>query len=942
MEPAVLTTRCFLILVSVVLAVRDDCWGAEPPRADPFQRFELPDAWESNFWASPNAHALLILSPQAVADLVPTQAGIHFCRCPVCEVSEADEPLTWSVTRPQELLCRACGASIPKDLDKKKGKVVEEPEKPRDPPKDKDKDKDEEKDHDKKEKKEPKEDKPEAKDDKKGDPEDTVEVLPGVIHKYPYHEVEPERQRYPDERLYLAAKRDDQAREILSKTALYAAVRYHEQPLERKDSRLARLTATIVLRFAQTYPAYATHYDQPNSPKYFDKADLPPPYRRGYQTGKWEWTGSQNVPLNLVIAYALIREDPALAEAGRLLKEVEPNKIIEENLFRASAEFARRQTDELTEASLHVDRGILAVGRLLNDPTYVADALGRLERFAMRGFYHDGFWREGTLTSHRRVIGQLDGYLDRLLAARPDPPMLALARHAGSAVLTDQRAEPSGVVLASWPDPELAKIPRAPILLGGLGLARLAIGQGENAVDLELRGLDTPGPDQIERQALRLSVGGRTVLGDLDEGPGLASGFDRASVSRNTVVVDGLNQRESPAGAREPAPGGDFLFFAADPDFQVVTLDDPRAYPVSTTRYRQTLIASAGARARYAISVFEVSGGTRHDELFQSSSGSSPRWRLSVPTTPGPDSLLAPGLSVLPTARASDGRWFVQSYGNFHPISQGVISRPAQAWLANPGLNAAPGPLRIHLLTSTPLTAITATSPDLAGAQPLAPRDESVRGSLIVRHQSADGAPIRSIFLTVFEPVSAAIPPLTRVGLVPSTAGMVVIYLETADGLDYVCVNLSPGKALKTTLPDGRSLETDGLSVRLNGSGLVLAGGTFAACAGQVVRINPAIGRIVWAARQVSEKSHGWFESDSPLPDPDSLAGRVLLIRHGDGLTRGWTLTRVENTADGARLHVREEPGFLIDPETDTARYYQFPHKAIAGPNTFRIARIVR
>ena len=37
-------------------------------------------------------------------------------------------------------------------------------------------------------------------------PEDAVEVRPGVTHKYPYHEVEPPRQRYPGERLYLAAK----------------------------------------------------------------------------------------------------------------------------------------------------------------------------------------------------------------------------------------------------------------------------------------------------------------------------------------------------------------------------------------------------------------------------------------------------------------------------------------------------------------------------------------------------------------------------------------------------------------------------------------------------------------------------------------------------------------------------------------------------------------
>ena len=61
-----------------------------------------------------------------------------------------------------------------------------------------------------------------------------------------------------------------------------------------------------------------------------------------------------------------------------------------------------------------------------------------------------------------------------------------------------------------------------------------------------------------------------------------ANGWDRATASHNTVVVDGLNQRENIARARAPAPqAGHFLFFAADPDFRVATLDDPNAYPQS-------------------------------------------------------------------------------------------------------------------------------------------------------------------------------------------------------------------------------------------------------------------------------------------------------------------------------------------------------------------------
>src|SRR5207302_9914422 len=86
-------------------------------------------------------------------------------------------------------------------------------------------------------------------------------------------------------------------------------------------------------------------------------------------------------------------------------------------------------------------------------------------------------------------------------------PMLALAHAAGAAVLTDRRAPE--VEQAAWPAPSTRAAPRAPALLGGTGLARLAVGQGADALDVELRGLDSFAPSLIRRQALRLAVGGR-------------------------------------------------------------------------------------------------------------------------------------------------------------------------------------------------------------------------------------------------------------------------------------------------------------------------------------------------------------------------------------------------------------------------------------------------
>ena len=148
---------------------------------------ELPAAWRTQFWTSPAGRAFLRLEPKQLADLVPVQSGLRFCRCPACGALDRDEPLVWSLEQPKALKCRRCGVIVPNDKypAKANGKEV---------------------------------------------PEETVEVLPGVIHHYPYHAVEEGKTRYPDERLFLQARIDYEARKYLAKAALYAAAESCARP----------------------------------------------------------------------------------------------------------------------------------------------------------------------------------------------------------------------------------------------------------------------------------------------------------------------------------------------------------------------------------------------------------------------------------------------------------------------------------------------------------------------------------------------------------------------------------------------------------------------------------------------------------------------------------------------------------------------------------------
>lgn len=895
------------VVAALALALLGARAGAD---VSPFARFDLPDPWEARFWGDPAVSALLTLDAKALAALVPEQAGLKHCRCPKCGAAEADDPLAWSIARPQDLTCRKCGAVLPdyKFPGKVDGKV----------------------------------------------PEEVVEVLPRRFHRYPYHAVGPEKAAYPEERIYLAAKRDFEAREFFAKAAMYAAARHHARPPAERDPRLALMASVILVRFAQVYPLYAAHHDQPGRPKFFDRADLPPPYRRGYGTAKWDWSGCLDVPLNLVVAYALVRDDPAMAEAGRLLGVSQPNRLIELDLLRASARFVRDQPEESSEMSIYAYRGMLAVGRLLDDPDLVREAVARLGVFLSRGFYHDGLWRLGDAASHRRVVRQMDGWIDRLLSGYSDPPgfaladgsprivamtgasslpMVALAKEAGEASWMEPPAAiaTDDVRLASWPAGPPQARARRPSLLGGAGIARLGVGRADDALDLELRGLGDYGGPPSGRLSLRLAVGGRTVLGDLDEAsPPTAWGFERATASRNAVVVDGLNQRETIDNLREPAPGADILFFAADPDFQVACLEDRFAYPRSTTTYRHTILAASGAKTRYAASIFEVRGGLQHDQVFHGATGmDGASWRLSEPTVRGPDSLLPPGIAFLAGAKREDGRWFVQAMGAFGDLTRARVDRPARA-----ELDATEGPgVRLHLLNDAPATVLAARS--IGGSA-------EGRPSLIVKRRSEDGAALSTTFVTIFEPLGASAP-LRRVGRVAAGPGVVAIAIEAAEGVEYLVVNRDAGTTREVALPDGRAVRTDGLAVRVTAAGPILAGGSFAEVGERRVEQVRASGTIVAAGQGDRGEARGQFRVAESIARPEALAGRVLLIRHGDGTGRGWTIVSAENLGEGgARFLVREEAGMRIDPASDVARYERFPGNLVPGPHRYRVSGIAR
>ncbi len=371
------------------------------------------------------------------------------------------------------------------------------------------------------------------------------------------------------------------------------------------------------------------------------------------------------------------------------------------------------------------------------------------------------------------------------------------------------------------------------------------------------------------------------------------------------------------------------------------------------------MIATSSDRSSYAVSVFEVEGGFQHDQFFHVAPGRNDRWVLTAPASPPPPSLLPSLITFVPSTRPEQGRWFVQSYGELRLESQGSMNGPGQVFLARaeaaPGIPApldqskdheqdpTPG-VRLHLLGDAPMTVFTAASPDptQADKKSKAAGKEPWRASLVVRRWAAQGQSLSSRFVTVFEPAGRPLQPLLRVGRVAASPDLVVVRVETADGLEYVLVNLRPGSLQQVKLPGGRFVSFDGVALRVRDKDLVLAGGTFAEGSGRLVSQPSVAGILTASVRQTTEHGLGWFLTPERLPADLAVAGRTLVVQHGDGSSRSWTLDSLESGPQGTRLHVREEPGFLIDSQDHLARYYQFPHVHVPGPHRFYLALIAR
>jgi hypothetical protein len=830
---------------------------------------------------------LMSLDEDELVALVPVQSGIWYTDCPNCDGATQDSGnWDWTPRDPGHITCRDCGEVYPGNSKYPETGRIE------------------------------------------------VEAPEGT-HVYPYWERPGDNYR-----IFFQARVDSLARQHMDRACRDLAQLYDAT----QDERYARRAALILIRFAEVYPGYALAYDYPFRAKAFwpynaTEIDHPAIRRSPDRLSKYDWWRYMAVGEALVEAYDVLRDWPPLKEMadGRAVQ------LIENDLLGAMVDFALGYPDPLTNMGPTNWRRVIGAGRVLRRPEYVHEAVERFERFLTTQFLYDGHWKETSPSYNAQCIGgirvirsALRGYTDPPGYQHPESGkrlddqaiQKLFARYDRSAETVLRPRLPDGRLLPLndtwWTSTRTPRTSMRSDLLPGLGAAILGGGAGHEQLHVHLNFSSGLGHKHRDALSLGLFAHGKELLPDLGYTHTAWRAFVNSTISHNTVVVNGVEQRYDPDWS-----GNRLRAFVADGHgLQLAEAESVAAYPELRRYRRSILVIGHDSTDAYIVDVFQVSGGAQHDYLLHGSADDD-----SLATVRGADmaefdgTLMNPGVRFREPRGENDGVGDAGAFGFVRNLTRGLATgmivldmrlkdHPelgTRSWLD------AEANTHIYLGEAPSIRRARSTDRDL-------PRYMAPFFS--ARRQGDD---LESLFVAVHEPVQGR-PRITDVQ-VSRQDEAVVVTVVTDDGTDHAVVGLSDQSRASWETATGpaqfqgrfglvRTGETESLrQAHLVGGDELVVGDS---------RVGPAPvleGNVLGIQPHDDGTSYGLIDVDQALPT--TVVDRVLIVHHPDGSTQAYRINRQEPINDGTRLYTAEDAGFAYTSsglETIT-----FPRRRIEG-----------
>jgi hypothetical protein len=501
-------------------------------------------------------------------------------------------------------------------------------------------------------------------------------------------------------------------------------------------------------------------------------------------------------------------------------------------------------------------------------------------------------------------------------------------------------------------------------LLPGFGHASLGAGRGANQIQAQLHFSGGHGHEHADSLNVSLFARGSELLSDLGYTHTKLRHWTSCTMSHNTVAIDRQNQSTRDSD-------GDLLRFVPDLDgVAVVEARGARAYPGLAQVYRRELLLIGVSEVDfYVVDLFRVCGGHIHDWLLHGSADDEMTADCSFPLAPHPGTLLEAGEAWTEPV----GNYSVYSpYGLMRDIRQGKTTGPFDVTFRYapqaPGATETArrgGGVRVHLLGDTATEVFLTRTPRVRAA---GENDQKVYDAwmpqLVARRRGT--APLASLFAAIHEPFGTApfLQSVRRMGT--GTRGRRALAAEpTAPGAgprgrqgaateSGVALEVRHGDVTDTIistddtapyplrrLPNGLSLRGRLAVVREK------AGRVIAAWLVEGERVtkgdftlkcdHPSYEGVIESAQRAADGAAAdAFVTGAALPEGNELAGRWMIVTHGNGSTHGYEIRRVERHAGKSMILLGDDHGLKIRGDQTEECYY--PRRTIAGRNRFSIA----
>ncbi|MDF2713385.1 MAG: Heparinase II/III-like protein [Paenibacillus sp.] len=778
---------------------------------------------------------------------------------------------------------------------------------------------------------------------------------------------------------------DAQGRKFFMSGALWYKQRaYAAQQTEEIAKRDALGAARLLVRFAEVYRNYVPVNDifWRNYPYRFEAG---PPYP--LMGGLWyRWSvGELTTLIHLLRAYLFVKR----TDAFQVLKEVtgqDAERNILDGMFRRSGDFAR--TYPIVNSNFEYNNwiGFILLGKALNEPDYIHDAVERIEKYVSETFLSDGFFKEVTFSYHTQSTQGLEWAIEEL-AGWSDPPgyvsprtgkrfddldlasaypiLRQAMRIPRTAVYPDGKFLPIHDTWAARESGHSDKV-KGSFLLPAAGIARLeaevrpassnAMQPVRPEVQAYLAFSPKYGHHQLDPLNLALYAEGQELLPDIGYTHTNYRRWSACTFAHNTVLVDG---RDMAAGGKqwETAKHGGCLesFVCEGEAVQLVRARYEEAYEVTETYGREVwLIRFPDEAGTYVLDLFRLAGGNRHEYTLHGDANRDARFVTAIPLTSPEPYMLPPGTEVREPRTENDaghasghyyGYMYVRDVGSaeLEDGDYSVCLETREDGKRRAGLHVlgSAGPdvaARLFLgkapsLKGTRLEGLRKDTPE-EFAKYWLPK-------LVVRRE---GPQLRSRFITALEPVKADTRPrLQRIERLafesddPDDIAVAIHYGETTDiVLSRKCTRATPlivgdielhGRQGFIRLREGRVTE------------LLLIGGTrLSKHTIAVTDVGPSEGIISKVLRKAAGDDINGFETIADVSA--RLSDRYIVIAHPDGRTRGFRIGHIENRPGRSRIDTGDmDPGFTIDGEGHSAMDY-YPFIGWEGTHTFRIDNV--